>query len=62
MAPDDAYNPADRRPIAARERRWSQALARQLVAWNASPNGISVAGMVSGILGGVALGDRKSVV
>ncbi|HZN69943.1 MAG TPA: CDP-alcohol phosphatidyltransferase family protein [Tepidisphaeraceae bacterium] len=61
MAPDDAYNPADRRPIAARERRWSQALARQLVAWNASPNGISVAGMVSGILGGVALGATSRV-
>jgi phosphatidylglycerophosphate synthase len=61
MAPDDAYNPADRRPIAARERRWSRAMARRLVAWNVSPNAISVAGMVSGVLAGIALAATSRV-
>jgi phosphatidylglycerophosphate synthase len=55
MPADQSYSPADRRPIAARDMRWSRAITRRLVAWNVSPNGISVAGMVSGVLGGVAL-------
>lgn len=54
MDADETYNPADRRPIAARDTRWSRAVSRRLVAWNVSPNGISVAGMISGVLAGVA--------
>jgi phosphatidylglycerophosphate synthase len=52
---DAPYNPADRRPIPAREARWARAVSRRLVAWNLSPNGISVAGMVAGVLAGVTL-------
>ncbi len=45
----------ERRPIAARERAWSRAVARLLARWGASPNGISVAGMGAGVLAGAAL-------
>jgi phosphatidylglycerophosphate synthase len=55
MPADASYTPTDRRPIAARERRWSRAVARRLVSWNVPANGISVAGMASGVLAGVAL-------
>jgi phosphatidylglycerophosphate synthase len=61
MPDSPAYNPADRRPIAARDSRWSRALTRRLVAWGASPNGISVAGMVSGVFAGVALAATSRV-
>lgn len=48
------YNPADRRPIKARE----LALAQQIAGWLAergiSPNAISVAGMLAGLAGGAA--------
>lgn len=56
---DAHYNPADRRPIAAREARWSRAISRRLVAWHVSPNAISVAGMVSGILAGFMLASTS---
>ena len=61
MAANDAYNPTDRRPIAAREARWSRAVSRRLVAWNVSPNGISVAGMIAGVLAGAALAGTAHV-
>jgi phosphatidylglycerophosphate synthase len=61
MAADEAYNPADRRPIAARDTRWSRAISRRLVAWNVSPNGISVAGMISGVVAGVAFAATSYV-
>ena len=55
MSADDAYSPTDRRPIAARDALWSRAVSRRLVAWKVSANGISVAGMLVGVLAGVAL-------
>lgn len=44
----------ERRPIAAREWRFSQRIAERLARSGASPNGISVAGAVFGVLGGSA--------
>jgi phosphatidylglycerophosphate synthase len=46
----------DRRPIAARERRWSQRLAAALIARRVSPNAISMGGMAAGIGAGAVLG------
>jgi phosphatidylglycerophosphate synthase len=48
------YNAADRRPIAARELAVFQRLAAWLADLGASPNGISVAGMIAALVGGVA--------
>jgi len=45
----------DRRPIAARNLGASARLAGWLIRHRASPNGISAAGMVSGLLAGLAL-------
>jgi phosphatidylglycerophosphate synthase len=47
--------PSDRRPIAARELGFFKRLASRLARAGVSPNGISVAGMVAGILAGTAL-------
>jgi len=47
--------PLDRRPIAARDLKVMQATAAWMAARGFSANGISVAGMVFGLLGGVAL-------
>ena len=46
---------ADRRPIAARNTGPAAALAAWLIARRASPDGISGAGMVAGLLAGLAL-------
>ncbi|MBP0493612.1 CDP-alcohol phosphatidyltransferase family protein [Roseomonas sp. SG15] len=46
---------ADRRPIAARDTGFANRFAGWLIARRASPNGISGAGMVAGILAGLAL-------
>lgn len=43
----------ERRPIAARSTRWAQRLTASLVAAGATPNGISIAGMVAGVLAAV---------
>lgn len=48
------YTPTDRRPIASRERRVFIQLAETLVRSGISANVVSIAGMVSGILCGVA--------
>ena len=45
---------SDRRPIAARNRGVTPRMAAALVARGASPNGISIAGMVAGIGAGLA--------
>jgi phosphatidylglycerophosphate synthase len=50
---DPSYTP-DRRPIAARHNPISIRTALWLARVGASPNGISAAGMVAGILGGLA--------
>ncbi|NMJ40941.1 CDP-alcohol phosphatidyltransferase family protein [Roseomonas sp. JC162] len=47
-------NEADRRPIAARNLGATQRMAAALVARGASPNGISVVGMVAGMGAGLA--------
>src|ERR1041384_187888 len=46
----------DRRPIATRNRKWAQAATAWLAARNVSPNAISIAGMCTCIVGGIALG------
>lgn len=48
-------NEADRRPLASRQWRWSNALASALANRGITPNAISLAGMVCGILAGLAL-------
>jgi phosphatidylglycerophosphate synthase len=48
------YEPTERRPIASRELRASQAIARWLARRGISPNTISVLGMVASILAGLA--------
>lgn len=52
-SPESEYT-GERRPIAAREWKLSQRIAAWLAARGASPNGISVAGAVFGVLGGFA--------
>lgn len=42
----------DRRPIAARRLRWAEAMANWLIRRGASPNAISVAGMVAALAAG----------
>lgn len=44
-----------RRPIATRQQEWAQALARALNRAGISPNAISIAGLVFGVLAGVLL-------
>src|SRR5258708_618267 len=48
----EGYRPTDRRPIASRERRVWQKLAAFLAASGVSPNSISMAGMVAGMIAG----------
>lgn len=48
-------NPMDRRPIAARQLKIFQAMARSLARWGVSPNSISILGMVCGIGAGLCL-------
>ena len=52
-------NQADRRPIAARNLGVTQRMAAVLVARGASPNGISVAGMVAGLAAGIAFAATR---
>ena len=49
------YQPTDRRPLASRELKIWQKVAAALAARNVSPNFISVAGMIVGVVAGVAL-------
>lgn len=48
-------SPGDRRPLASRDTQWAHALAGFLARRGASPNGISLAGLVAGLSGGAAL-------
>lgn len=52
----EVYRPsdADRRPLASRSWKVSERVSHGLVQRGASANGISVAGMVAGVLGGLA--------
>lgn len=54
IASSEASYAGERRPIAAREWKLSQRIAEGLARSGASPNGISVAGAIFGILGGLA--------
>ena len=47
--------PEDRRPIATRERKFSQRLANTFAGWGISANAISVGGLFCGLVAGVAL-------
>ncbi|HEV7318879.1 MAG TPA: CDP-alcohol phosphatidyltransferase family protein [Ensifer sp.] len=44
----------DRRPLASRNTRWAQAIARRLVSMNLTPNRISQASMMAAALAGLA--------
>ncbi len=48
-------NPVDRRPLASRQWRWSNAVAKGLARRGVTPNAISVAGMIFGLFAGLAL-------
>jgi phosphatidylglycerophosphate synthase len=50
----DPIYTAERRPIAARKHPWSIQIARWLADLGVSPNAISVAGMIAGLLAGLA--------
>jgi phosphatidylglycerophosphate synthase len=50
---------SDRRPIATREKNWSKSIAGFLANRGVSPNAISVAGMITGILAGVAFAATR---
>jgi phosphatidylglycerophosphate synthase len=49
------YNVAERRPIASRDLAASQRAADWLATRGVTPNAISIVGMISGIMGGLAL-------
>jgi len=53
--PDNSYQPTDRRPLASRNTRAAQAVARQLARAGVTPNTISFLGMIAGLLAGLAL-------
>ena len=46
----------DRRPIAARDHQWAQAVAAWLAKHRVSPNGISIFGLICGVFAGVSFG------
>jgi phosphatidylglycerophosphate synthase len=50
--PGKSYDPTDRRPIASRERKIWKMLASFLAGRGISPNAISMAGMVAGVVAG----------
>lgn len=54
MSAGTRVDASDRRPIAARNLGATQRMAAALVARGASPNGISVAGMIAGLAAGLA--------
>lgn len=49
-----SYEPLERRPLRSRDTRWANAFAASLAARGASPNGISLFGMVAAIGAGAA--------
>jgi phosphatidylglycerophosphate synthase len=56
---EKAYEPTDRRPLASRERKVWQRLAAFLAARQVSPNSISIAGMLAGVLAGLLLAGTR---
>jgi phosphatidylglycerophosphate synthase len=57
----ESADPGDRRPIAARGLGWSQAAAGFLIRAGASPNAISVAGMLAAIVAGACFAFASRV-
>ncbi|MBN2685943.1 MAG: CDP-alcohol phosphatidyltransferase family protein [Pontiellaceae bacterium] len=55
MAEQDKVTVGDRRPLKTRETGWAKRMASWLAQRGASPNSISVAGMIAAILGGFFL-------
>ncbi len=51
---EPSYEPLERRPIQSRNTRWAEAATRRLIALGASPNAISVFGMLAAIAAGAA--------
>jgi len=52
---DGEYRVTDRRPIRSRDTAWARAMATRLASAGASPNTISIVGMVAAIAAGAAL-------
>jgi len=48
------YEPLERRPIQSRDTRWARAITQWLVRVGAAPNAISLLGMLSAIIAGIA--------
>lgn len=56
-----AMNEGDRRPLGSRAWSWTNVIARKLARGGITPNAISVAGMIAGLLAGAALaGTRRA--
>lgn len=51
---DIPYEPTERRPIKSRDSRWAAGVAERLIRAGASPNGISLFGMVAASAAGLA--------
>lgn len=51
---DSAYEPLERRPIQSRDTRWARAITQFLVRIGASPNAISLLGMLAAVAAGAA--------
>lgn len=58
---EPAFRGMERRPIAARQSRFFRGMADWLVRRGASPNAISLAGLVCGVTAGLTLGATASV-
>jgi phosphatidylglycerophosphate synthase len=48
------YEPLSRRPLKSRDKHWASASARLLVEFGISPNSISIAGLLAGVLAAAA--------
>ncbi len=55
----EEHTTGDRRPIASRDLKISQQLTQVFARWGASPNGISLFGMMAAIAGGVTLAATR---
>jgi phosphatidylglycerophosphate synthase len=58
---DAPYEPTERRPIRSRDARWAQRAAERLIRLGASPNGISLFGMVAASAAGIAFAATSHV-
>jgi len=58
---ENVDQPLERRPLASRQTRWANAVANRLARLGVSPNAISVAGLVAGLLAGGCLAATAHV-